>query len=168
MMNKKHVFWNHPLLHFFWIISIHRIYNKCEHKTLKMSSVFYFSVVQPPRCIAGNPLASTRPHKFYNLSIYLSDEVRNQQHFVAFVLSSRELSLYGLCKIRPLDNMTNAQKKMALPPPLSLEAYSLLYLLYFSVEREWVREWGRRDGGREHSHYYKCCLFSLLFYKREV
>jgi len=33
-------------------------------KTLKASSVFYFSVGQPPRCIAGNPLASTRPQKF--------------------------------------------------------------------------------------------------------
>jgi len=64
MLKKKHVFWNHPLLSFCWIISIHRIYNKCEHKTLKMSSVFYFSVGQPPRCKAGNPLASTRPQKF--------------------------------------------------------------------------------------------------------
>jgi len=26
--------------------------------------VFYFSVGQPPRCIAGNPLASTQPQKF--------------------------------------------------------------------------------------------------------
>jgi len=33
-------------------------------KTLKTSSVFYFSVGQPHRCIAGNPIASTRPQKF--------------------------------------------------------------------------------------------------------
>jgi hypothetical protein len=29
--------------------------NRSEH---------YFSVGQPPRCIVGNPLASTRPQKF--------------------------------------------------------------------------------------------------------
>ncbi len=26
--------------------------------------LFYFSVGQPPRCIAGNPFAPTRPQKF--------------------------------------------------------------------------------------------------------
>jgi len=33
-------------------------------QNLKTSSVFYFSVGQPPRCIAGNPFASAWPQKF--------------------------------------------------------------------------------------------------------
>ncbi len=40
------------------------------------SSVFYFSVGQPPCCIAGNPLASTRPQKF-TTSAYISRDLGN-------------------------------------------------------------------------------------------
>ena len=47
-------------------------------------------------------------------------------------------TLYGLCQIRSLDGRTYATKKAAKfwlwPPPVSLETYSFLYLLYTSIE----------------------------------
>jgi len=53
--------------------------------------VFYFSVGQPRRCIAGNPLASTRPQKFTTSACMIKCTSPVRYTLDIFIVLSRRL-----------------------------------------------------------------------------